>query len=117
MAEPRPLPPPLEARCPDCSICGEETSYQDDGFACERCGCWWPELLGHESSGEWLDDEAAQCEVTVQPYLENTWVKDEDERKHKTYRCVRDADHLDSPFDEGREHANPDMKCLAKGWA
>jgi hypothetical protein len=67
--------------------------------------------------GEWLVPDAVQCEETVQPYLNNSHIKDDDDRKHKTYRCMRDAGHRVSAVDEVRDHANPDMQCFVKGWA
>jgi len=116
MADTRPLPPPLEARCPDCSICGKETGTQDNEFVCEYCCCSWPISGIDYDSGEWNDPEANQCTETVQPYLDNSWVRDDDERKHQAFQCVRDADHVDSSVNEVRDHANPDMQCFAKGW-
>lgn len=113
----RPLPPPLEARCPDCSVCGEETNYVDASFDCENCNCSWSESGVSYDSGEWLDPEVDQCAETVQPYLDNTWIKDDDERKQKSYRCVRDADHVDSTRPKVREHAHPEMSVCVRRWA
>lgn len=116
MTTPRPQPPPLEARCPVCSICGKETSYVDDDFECEHCGCRWPSVGYHLDVGEWLDETATQCQATAQPYLDNTWIPDNDQRKQEVFRCVRNADHDVSEWAEVREHANPDMDSWHRGW-
>jgi hypothetical protein len=118
--ETRPAPPHLEPRCPDCSVCGTETYVDAEGdFGCEPCGITWDHRDAYDSDGEWVDDTAEQCATTVAPYLNNTWIKDDDERKHKTYRCVLDAGH-DNPGPESlvatTPHANPEMDSWGKGW-
>lgn len=79
----RMAPPPIEPRCPDCSVCGKET-YYEEGFVCEHCGIWWPEPDGI-TAGEWDEDDEAQCRWEVQPW------KDDDKYpgiQGHTYRCL-----------------------------
>jgi hypothetical protein len=116
MADARPLPPPLVFRSPDCPICDQETNAQPDSFDCEQCRCSWPKDSDCYTTGEWNDPGATQCAETVQPYLDNSWVKDDDARKHESYRCVRDADHVDSDWHEVKQHAHPEMSVCVKGW-
>jgi hypothetical protein len=67
----RPLPPPLEVRCPDCPICGTETDASPDNtFDCQDCGCSWPRDQsngGHptDDPGEWNDPDADRCPATT----------------------------------------------------
>lgn len=103
-------PPPLEAVCPDCPICDHGTRYEDDGYACDNCQCWWSERL--DGPGEWYDPEAAQCAATVQPHLDNSYITDP-VLKARTYRCVLDAEHNS---DDPVVHAAPDLMVFAKGW-
>jgi len=112
----RPLPPLLEYRCPDCSICGKETSYEDESFTCEDCNCSWPERNAYDFPGEWNDPEAQQCGETIRPYLTNTWIKADDIRKHLAFRCERDADHVDSASPDTKPHAHNAMTVHVKGW-
>lgn len=110
----RPSPPPLQPRCPACSLCAEETEAADDGYACYRCDAWWPEDPSGYEPGEWLTPDEPQCETTVQPYLDNTWIKDDDSRKNNEYRCLLNEGH----YEPGGEsmHANHEMTSFAKGW-
>lgn len=104
----RTAPPPLTPRCPDCSICGKETYYEDGGFRCDDCAAWWDEDGLDEKPGEWDEPEKPQCPATVQPHLENGYITDP-EIKTRVYRCVLDAGH------DG-DHADPDLYAFAKGW-
>lgn len=114
--ETRPVPPPLLFRSPDCPICAEETNAQPDSFDCEKCWCSWPRDADCDTNGEWDYPETPQCEVTVQPYLDNSWIANDDSRKQLSYRCVRDADHVEAGFAEAKQHAHPEMTCSVKGW-
>lgn len=76
----RPLPPPLEARCPDCSMCGAETEYYDEGFNCGPCAASWPDQHPDEP-GAWDDPDADQCRWTAKGHA-NT-----------EYRCLLGTDH------------------------
>lgn len=116
MADTRTAPPPLEARCPDCSICGKETSAEGNSFECEDCRCSWDQDGVAYEHGEWNNAEDPQCSEAVQPYLNNTWIKDDDPRKHTSFRCVRDADHIESSWQEAKQHAHPAMSVCVKGW-
>ncbi len=112
LANERPAPPPLEARCPDCSICGKETDYSDEQFVCEQCECYWPaDNRAYDDRGEWNDPEAKQCAERVQPWLDNTWVTDP-EHKREVVRCLLDASHTEHDV----PHGNPEMTALVKGW-
>lgn len=119
MSASRPLPPPIKPRNPACPLCTEETHWQDDGYACEACCAWWPERVTGEEPGEWLDPDAPQCDEIVQPYLDNTWIKDDDPRKHSSYRCLLNEGHREHKDMYGNpvQHANDEMTCFAKGWA
>ena len=87
----RPLPPPLEFRTPDCSICGEETVFEE-GFYCENCQAAWDEHGAPE--GEWYEDpkrEAEQCPSIHRPYPDNA-----NERLAAIeYHCVLELGHAD----------------------
>lgn len=103
----RPAPPPLEVRCPDCSLCGRETHHDGDSFVCERCGAYWdPNGLDTED-GEWNDPDAEQCNATVQPLAHNTMVNAE--ARAAVYRCALGLGH------DG-DHASVDYTYSAKGW-
>lgn len=109
----RPAPPDLEFQAPDCSVCGQDTrSDGRDGYSCESCRISWD---ADGSTGEWEDPNEELCTATVQPWLDNTWIKDDDERKRKEFRCVLAAGHDDDEFPT--PHANPEMGSVyAKGW-
>lgn len=109
----RPVPPPLEWRCPDCSVCGNETKCVEAGcFECRSCAITWTS----DGEGEWDEPDEERCAETVQPWLDNTWIKDDDERKHKEFRCVLAAGH-DEDEDNLTPHANPEMGSVyARGW-
>lgn len=107
----RPVPPPLEARAPDCSICGQETDYGDESFECEDCGVSWPSYGLSYTNGEWNESDADQCEEVVQPWLDNTWTTDL-VRKATAVRCLLDADHVRHKI----PHTNPEMTAFVKGW-
>lgn len=112
LANERPAPPPLEARAPDCSICGKETSYCDESWLCESCDAsWQADGSAYTDDGEWTDPDAEQCEVRVQPWLDKSYVTDP-EQKRQVVRCLLDADHVlhDVP------HRNPDMTTMLNGW-
>jgi hypothetical protein len=112
LANERPAPPPLEARCPDCSICGNETHYSDEQFVCEHCECGWPaDNRAYSDEGEWNDPDAEQCTERVQPWLDNNWVTDP-ELKRQVVRCLLNADHTEHEV----AHRNPEMTALMKGW-
>lgn len=97
----RPAPPPLVPRCPDCSICGAETYFEDGGFRCDDCCAWWDETGLDQEPGEWDEPERPQCPVTVQPYRYNDYITDPAIRS-RVYRCVLSEGHAD-------EHAHPDV--------
>ena len=55
--------PDTEIRCPDCSICDEETDPGDDGgYYCEDCEAYFD---GGGRFAGWFDADAAQCESRV----------------------------------------------------
>jgi hypothetical protein len=109
----RPLPPPLATRCPDCSICGEETHVEDGSYTCDTCSAYWP-LDGLDyAEGDWSDPDAPQCTATVRPHLDNTWITDP-VQKVREYRCVLTADHAE--YEDPPIHADPNLKAWAKGW-
>jgi hypothetical protein len=109
LANERPTPPPLEARCPDCSICGKETSYYDESFRCEGCEASWPaDDRAYTDEGEWEDPEAEQCDERVQPWLNNPYVTDPEHRR-QVVRCLLNDGHSGN-------HANPDMTSVLQGW-
>lgn len=112
----RPAPPPLVSVCPACSICGKETTSEDDTFVCQYCECSWPQDGIDEQPGEWHNPDAPQCPETVQSYQDNTWIKPGDPRKHTAFRCVRDADHTRSKHVDIKEHSHPDMAVFVRGW-
>lgn len=109
----RPTPPPLQPRCPDCPLCAEETYPRDGGYGCDRCAALWPEDPSGYEPGEWLTPDEPQCDETVRPYVSNTWIKDDDPRKHNEYRCLLDAGHYEPGVSL---HANHEMTHSAKGW-
>lgn len=68
----RPAPPPLEHPVPPCSLCGEETVY-DDGFYCLDCEASWDSDLSHlDGYSSWDDPAAEQCPATVRPWAGST---------------------------------------------
>ncbi|WP_027933713.1 hypothetical protein [Amycolatopsis thermoflava] len=95
-------PPPIEHRAPDCSICGEETHWDDGGFGCEDCGAWWPEeAVGREEPGEWNDEDERQCRWVIQPYADHPV---HERLRPFTYRCLKAEDHDQSSDDGIRWH-------------
>ncbi len=102
----RPAPPPLEYRCPDCSLCSHETYHDGDGFRCDACEAWWEPSSG--DNGEWDNPDAEQCDATCQPLADNTFATDE--QRAKTYRCALTVNH---PGD----HASINYTFCVKGWA
>lgn len=104
----RTAPPPLTPLCPDCSICGTETRYEDGGWRCDDCCAWWDESGLDTKPGEWDNPDTPQCEETIQPHLNNHYITDP-EIKTRVYRCLLDAGH------DGN-HGDADMWAWAKGW-
>jgi hypothetical protein len=101
--------PPLAAPIPKCSVCGELTAFEGDEIVCYSCGISWPEDGFDEVEGSWDEPAAEQCPETVQPHLDNTWIKDDDPRKARTYRCILTAGHANG-------HADPELNAFARGW-
>lgn len=106
-------PPPLIPRDPECPLCREDLGHFGDGFACPRCRATWPDTHIGDESGEWDEPAAEQCTATVQPNLDSAWIKVDDPRKHRTYRCVLAADHI---REDPVVHADPEMIAWVKGW-
>lgn len=115
----RPVPPPLQPRCPDCSLCGEETNWEHDGYACQYCDAQWSERVTGGEPGSWLEPDEPQCEETTSPYVDNTWIPDDDPRKNLVFRCLLSDGHRAHPGVDGRPipHANHEMTSCVKGWA
>lgn len=93
----RPKPPPLEPRCPPCSICGEDTRYED-GFVCEPCGAAWDSENYNHDDGEWIDS-GDQC-----PWALAYW-RDSAQYPHLqniVYRCLLTEAHAG-------KHQHPDF--------
>lgn len=95
----RPAPPPLELRCPDCSICGQETNPSPDRtFDCETCKVSWsytgngPDI----GDGEWNDPDAPRCASTTT----STWWPE-----GSSARCLLSADDHNAHF--GPSGSNP----------
>ncbi|AUI56809.1 hypothetical protein [Amycolatopsis sp. BJA-103] len=86
----RPVPPPLTPTMPPCSVCGEETECDADGFRCTACRCTW-HVVGDEPGG-WDDFQATQCTSVIRPFADFTGDRYRAIRG-TTYRCVLDADH------------------------
>ena len=83
----RPVPPSLEFPTPPCSICGEDTEY-DDGFHCPYCEAYWSKDGAPE--GEWYAPKAEQCRSVLRPW--------EDRPEYPTiqdteYRCFLEEGH------------------------
>lgn len=94
----RPAPPPLEPRCPPCSICGEDTTYED-GFVCEPCGASWDSENYHHEPGQWLNGEEPQCPWALAYWRDNTTYP---HLRDIVYRCLLTEAH------EGK-HQHPDF--------
>lgn len=88
----RQAPPPVEHRAPVCSMCLEETHY-DDGWVCEHCSAYWS---SDGDTGSWMNDDVEQCGGVLQPFLKSVH---ENIRTHE-YRCLLDVDH------KGDHHAD-----------
>lgn len=90
-SSPRPAPPPLDLRPPDCSVCGLETDASPDGtYECEHCGISWSaEFPG--LPGEWDEPEADRCPATAQPFTDKTNLPDG--IRWRTYQCVLASEH------------------------
>jgi hypothetical protein len=101
----RPLPPPLDPRCPDCSLCGRETDAFDGEWRCDRCAASWP--IHIDSFGEWTEPEADQCDATCQPLANNALCSDE--ARAWICRCALTADHAG-------EHASTEYTYSTRGW-
>ncbi|GAB3471895.1 hypothetical protein [Actinophytocola sediminis] len=105
----RPAPPPLEYQPPRCSLCGNDTCHDGDGWNCENCGASWDDE-GNDD-GEWHDPDAELCDATIQPLADNEFVTEE--QRAQVYRCTLDAGH-DA---DRRLHVSRDGWTYAKdGW-
>lgn len=58
--------PPLEAPCPVCTVCLNETYWEDGYFVCEHCGLCWPDRFGGDR-GSRLNDEPPCLAVSDEP--------------------------------------------------
>jgi uncharacterized Zn ribbon protein len=106
----RPLPPPLVPRAPDCSICGQETEFQD-GWECPHCGAYWSDdNRAYEEPGEWYDESLPRCESIHRPYEKyaNSELDNLRELRWVQYRCILELGHKD-----GSKHIHPE--CVL-GW-
>lgn len=90
-------PPPLEFRTPPCSICGEDTDYED-GFVCNECGAYWDADNAHLNKGEWHDPDATQCTSVLTPWPNDT----NPALREVRYRCILADDH------EPDKHRHPE---------
>lgn len=82
--EPRPLPPPLVAVLPDCSLCGETVDTDTDWFICRPCGATWRMAAFHED-GAWEDDEEhGQCVSAIGGADRRCVLTDGHEREHRS---------------------------------
>lgn len=94
----RPKPPPLEPRCPPCSICGEDTTYEDGSFVCEPCGAAWGSEDYHYEPGEWTDG-GRQCPWALAYWRDNTTYP---HMRDIVYRCLLSEGHVG-------KHQSPDF--------
>lgn len=85
----RPEPPELEFPYPPCSMCGEDTYHDGDGFRCDPCGAYW----GERGAGSWMEPGLKACGATRKPFDRGDLEpKYEGIRHHKDY-CIREAGH------------------------
>lgn len=86
----RPAPPELEFPYPPCSMCGEDTYHDGDGFRCDPCGAYWGSQTG---SGSWMEPDLKACGATRKPFDHGDLSPEhENIRHHKDY-CIREVDH------------------------
>lgn len=105
----RPLPPPLDFPYPPCSICGNDTSYEE-GFYCAPCGASWPSEGAPE--GEWDEEpNAEQCPSEHRPWAAEKYAG-MPALHQMVYRCSLDAGHADAGRGADR-HVHPDWQ---DGW-
>lgn len=104
----RPLPPPLDFPYPPCSVCGEDTTFEEV-FYCAPCGASWDEHGAPE--GEWEDPAAEQCPSTHRPWAGEKYANIPILRE-KVYRCALELGHAEAERGAKR-HIHPEWQ---DGW-
>lgn len=74
--------PPLAPRMPDCTLCGEETVFEE-GWVCEDCKVHWPASFDLLPGSTEDFEPRPQCPAEHEP----SW------GKGRRYRCAREAGH------------------------
>lgn len=93
----RHAPPELEFPYPPCSICGEDTNNEGDGFFCEACGVSWS---NDGRNGSWDEPETKACTSTHKPFDRDDLASENEKIRHFVKHCIFDLDH-DGDHDAG----------------
>lgn len=104
--------PSLSFDPPDCSICGESTELAENQFTCPKCGSLWNQ---DGSFNAWADPEVDQCETTVKPWENRSYVAADSPLREHVYRCILAKGHELVAGEE--EHACPEVSATwVRGW-
>lgn len=107
----------LEPRAPDCSICSQETNWEDNRWECEHCRASWPDdSSAYEDPGDWMstlyeDERVPRCPAIIRPYAD--YPNFHEPSRFTEYRCYLDAGHDED--DAPTEHRHPDYIGSWKG--
>ena len=85
----RAAPPELEFPYPPCSLCGEDTDY-DDGFYCSPCGASWS-TEGRD--GDLVDPDLKVCPSTHKPFDRPDLGAEYESIRHHVNHCIREDGH------------------------
>ena len=80
----RATPDDLKFPYPPCSLCGEDTYHDGDGFRCDDCGAYWSNT---GTGGQWDEDDAPACTVTHKPFDRPDLVPEHESIRHHVTYC------------------------------
>lgn len=86
----RPTPPGLEFPYPPCSLCGEDTYHDGDGFRCDPCGASWS---SSGCDGLYDEPEVPACAATYRPHDRPDLGSEFERIRNFVNRCNLPADH------------------------
>lgn len=86
----RPAPPELEFPYPPCSLCGEDTYHDGDGFRCDPCGASW----GDRGEGWWDEPDLPACPASYKPFDRPDLEEKYEGIRHHAFRCILPVAHV-----------------------
>jgi len=105
----RPEPPELEFPYPPCSMCGEGTYHDGDGFCCDPCGAYW----SGNGPGGWSDPDIKACPSTCKPFDRPGLAAEHESIRHHVNHCMRAGGHKgwhrSDGFTEWSDRQNADL--------